>query len=88
MKISQNQSFSNMFNGNKITTDEIISWQKIILLTLGEQYTCMCDPIFDMLELTDELVYTLDGHKTVFNQSKENTRKATIAIIKKLLTFT
>lgn len=86
MKTSQNQSFSNMFNGNKITTDEIISWQKIILLTSGEQY--ICDPTFDMLELPDELVYTLDGHKTVFNQSKENTRKATIAIIKKLLTFT
>lgn len=86
MKTSQNQSFSNMFNGNKITTDEIISWQKIILLTLGEQY--ICEPTFDMLELTDELVYTLDGHKTVFNKSKENTRKATIAIIKKLFTFT
>lgn len=70
MKTSQNQSFSNMFNGNKITTDEIISWQKIILLTLGEQY--ICEPTFDMLELTDELVYTLDGHKTVFNKSKEN----------------
>lgn len=70
MKTSQNPSFSNMFNGNKITTDEIISWQKIILLTLGEQY--ICEPTFDMLELTDELVYTLDGHKTVFNKSKEN----------------
>lgn len=53
---------------------------------MGEQY--ICEPTFDMLELPDELVYTLDGHKTVFNQSKENTRKATIAIIKKLLTFT
>lgn len=70
MKTSQNQSFSNMFNGNKITTDEIISWQKIILLTLGEQY--ICEPTSDMLELTDELVYTLDGPKTVFNKSKEN----------------
>lgn len=59
-----------MFNGNKITTDEIINWQKIILLTLGEQY--ICDPTFDMLELPDELVYTLDGHKTVFNKSKED----------------
>lgn len=59
-----------MFNGNKITSDEIINWQKIILLTLGEQY--ICDPTFDMLELPDELVYTLDGHKTVFNKSKEN----------------
>lgn len=37
---------------------------------MGEQY--ICDPTFDMLELPDELVYTLDGHKTVFNQSKEN----------------
>lgn len=59
-----------MFNGNKITTDEIINWQKIILLTLGEQY--ICEPTFDMFELPDELVYTLDGHKTVFNKSKEN----------------
>lgn len=42
---------------------------------MGEQY--ICEPTLDMLELPDELVYTLDGHKTVFNQSKENTRKAT-----------